>query len=901
MSMVVWWMLALAGTASGLFEDQAGLFDWRTELVGPARYIQQLNDGTVVAASRMGGLAALSAKDGSILWRQSTPRDYAVDYMTVVNSAACLVCRNGSRLMTFDVESGAAIADVVIRSMADEDPVPALTLARPTWDGRDGSVHVDTLKTGASHFIVVASGTSLSLVAPAKGSLYWQTSCDGAIASVGMDVTNNMVYALTSSSTGYSVVAFDTDAKSQSVKLDSISSSSCQLLGTHLVCLSEGSIRTLALDKHTPSTGGEDSQAAWQSLSLTKVTSMTKAEADRLLVGTANGQYTVLLEADRIQLIATPSGSFVSTSANVAAINGRVEVSTEGAKFTSSLPYNFASTAMAASARNGRVVVSFVNGLMLAMDKQSQKPLWSRLEGLADIAACSFLDLPPDETEQELFGTAHNPVASLTARWLSTISDIVKLARGLTGSDDDSDQLVTDLFRLHKLILLTDAKGTTYGLDSRQGRVRWVLPALVDNARVVSASLHQLRSAAQRQSIVAIALRSDSELHVSFVDGLTGRRLEQPEYRAQSFAASHMVHLLPVTEGSVRVLGVVGRDSVTVYPSTATTRAALGALPQDVYFHTMDADTGLIKGSTIKNGTVHELWQISFSPLDERIVASATAPPGDRAASAGDILGDKTVLFKYLNPNLLAVATLSPYVKRKATLTVYVIDTVKGVFIDRVQHSNVRGPVTMATSENWVLYSYRDRANKRNQLSVIEFFDSKGQASEAGFSSLAGAQPIVMRQSFAFTDIPQAMTVTQTNLGITQRNVILTLPSGGLMTLPRPMFNARRPTSDKAAERAVGLPKYNPLIPVSHRNILNYHQSLVQVHDVVVAPSGLESTSLVFAHGLDLFLTQIAPSKQFDRLNYDFAHVGLAATLVGLVVLTKVLASLAARKRLNEQ
>ena len=51
----------------------------------------------------------------------------------------------------------------------------------------------------------------------------------------------------------------------------------------------------------------------------------------------------------------------------------------------------------------------------------------------------------------------------------------------------------------------------------------------------------------------------------------------------------------------------------------------------------------------------------------------------------------------------------------------------QGIFIDRVQHSNVRGPVAMATSENWVLYSYRERSNKRNQLSVIEFFDSKGK------------------------------------------------------------------------------------------------------------------------------------------------------------------------------
>ena len=94
---------------------------------------------------------------------------------------------------------------------------------------------------------------------------------------------------------------------------------------------------------------------------------------------------------------------------------------------------------------------------------------------------------------------------------------------------------------------------------------------------------------------------------------------------------------------------------------------------------------------------MQELWQIEFSPQTEHIVAMAAAPRGERTASAvrhclitachcwspsltlwqGDILGDKTVLFKYINPNLLAVATLTPYVKRKATLTIYIIDTVK--------------------------------------------------------------------------------------------------------------------------------------------------------------------------------------------------------------------------------
>lgn len=39
---------------------------------------------------------------------------------------------------------------------------------------------------------------------------------------------------------------------------------------------------------------------------------------------------------------------------------------------------------------------------------------------------------------------------------------------------------------------------------------------------------------------------------------------------------------------------------------------------------------------------------------------------------------------------------------------------------------------------------------------------------------------------------------------------------------------------------------------------------------LVQAPSAMESTTLLFAHGLDLFYTRLAPSRTFDLLPDDF-------------------------------
>jgi len=54
----------------------------------------------------------------------------------------------------------------------------------------------------------------------------------------------------------------------------------------------------------------------------------------------------------------------------------------------------------------------------------------------------------------------------------------------------------------------------------------------------------------------------------------------------------------------------------------------------------------------------------------ETITAVGLKNPGAQAKSLGVILADKTVLHKYLNPNMISIATSSPPVKGFSTLSV---------------------------------------------------------------------------------------------------------------------------------------------------------------------------------------------------------------------------------------
>jgi ER membrane protein complex subunit 1 len=58
---------------------------------------------------------------------------------------------------------------------------------------------------------------------------------------------------------------------------------------------------------------------------------------------------------------------------------------------------------------------------------------------------------------------------------------------------------------------------------------------------------------------------------------------------------------------------------------------------------------------------------------------------------------------------------------------------------------------------------------------------------------------------------------------------------------------------------------------------------------IVSIPAKLESTTLVFTYGVDLFYTRLAPSRTYDSLTDEFSYALLLITislLVGAIIVT---------------
>jgi hypothetical protein len=78
------------------------------------------------------------------------------------------------------------------------------------------------------------------------------------------------------------------------------------------------------------------------------------------------------------------------------------------------------------------------------------------------------------------------------------------------------------------------------------------------------------------------------------------------------------------------------------------------------------------------------------------------------------------------------------------------------------------------------------------------------------------------------------------------------------------------------------------------------HQ-VANVRRIVTAPALLESTSLIFAYGLDMFLTRVAPSNTFDVLSENFNKAQLVFTVSGLLLAILITKPMVQKKKLKEK
>ena len=316
------------------------------------------------------------------------------------------------------------------------------------------------------------------------------------------------------------------------------------------------------------------------------------------------------------------------------------------------------------------------------------------------------------------------------------------------------------------------------------------------------------------------------------------------------------------------------------------------------------------------------VWHRRFSADDqsgsaETVVATqgyqATAP-----SSPLKFFGNGSIGTRYVNPNKLLVATQwRSAEKREATLGVYLFDTVTGQELLHLTHRHGEQPVRLFQYENWVGYQYWHAHAHRFEFVSVELFAPSSSSSSSSSTQKPVAFPFFQQAAEGEKKNPQldyavpfssydrlvpssysaafiapfpvdAIAVTDSLRGLTPRHLLFATAGGRVVSVDARVFDPRRPLSAALSEeqRAEELMAYHPEIAFPSRSLLSYNLSLTGLAQLVTSPTLVESTSLIFAYGLDLFSTRFAPAQQFDLLQSEFNKPLLILTVVILLSLT---------------
>ncbi|KAK0545030.1 hypothetical protein OC846_005828 [Tilletia horrida] len=516
-----------------------------------------------------------------------------------------------------------------------------------------------------------------------------------------------------------------------------------------------------------------------------------------------------------------------------------------------------------------------------------------------------------------------------------------------------------DPFGFRKVIVAGTAKGKLYAIDgAARGKVLWE-KSLVGYGpgegrpvpRVTFKSIKQIRSlgeiaesptetpeadglAATLQSpVLSIVAEVESEgmtlTRIFNLEALSGKFVDGAEAGTPvAIGSAKEVFGLPIVDeaSKSRAMAVVGsKNQLFVLPDSKDVLDKFSQLFGKFYFtlrsETESGQHGL-EGYTVgSSGASTRIWKLDFA-VDERIL-EVVKPSDDVVASQGKVLGNRQTLYKYLNPHAQLVTTVT---SEAGTINAYLVDAVTGriVFETKATGVDVTEPIKAVYVENWIVLSYSTSSpadpHSQRLLSVEVYegtgterslFDWSSQFSSFGrttskkaITGVATQQPLqTFQQTFVAPWGIRTLGVTRTKHGISTKSLLVATELNQIVAINRRLLDPRRPVGRKpnSEEAEELLFSYDPLLPMEPKWAVSHIFPVAKVDHLLATPASIESTSMVFAFGLDSYVSRVSPSGAFDILSANFNKVQLLLTITGLAVGIVVTKPLLRSKAVNSR
>ncbi|XP_023538600.1 ER membrane protein complex subunit 1 isoform X1 [Cucurbita pepo subsp. pepo] len=949
---------SLANYGFSLYEDQVGLMDWRQQYLGKAKHAlfhsSKSGRKRVVVSTEENVIASLDLRHGEIFWRHVLGSNDSIDGIEfVLGKYVVSLSSEGNFLRAWNLPDGQMVWETFLQGT---NPSKSLLLVPKS------------LKANQETVILVFGSNCLHAVSSLDGEVIWKidlTENSVEIQKIIQHHESDTIYAVGfSSPTQFD--QFQINVKSGELVKHHTATFSGGFSG-ELVSVSDDVLVTLDATKsnlviinlrngeigilQTPIAHLIDVLSGSIEIVPSKLSGLFAVKVDsRLTLVRVKGEGELEV-VDKIHSQATLSEALlVSEGQHAAAL-----VQHEGShvrltvKLIDNWSSNFIDENIVIDGHRGTVQKVFLHSYirtdrshgfraLLVMEDhslllvQQGEVVWSREDGLASIVNVVTSELPVEKKGVSIAKVEHNLIEWLQGHLLKLKGTLmiaspedVAAIQNMRLKSTDKSKMSRDHNGFRKLLIVLTKSGKLFALHSGDGRIVW--------SRLLQAShkseacpprwlnIYQWqdphhRAMDENPSVLVVGRcgqSMDGPGLLSFVDTYTGR-----EIRSSSQIHSVLqVIPLPFTDSTEQRLHILidAQSRAHLYPQTSEAISILQSEFSNVYWYSVEADSGVIKGHSLKRNCIDvaddycfeskDVWSIILPSETEKIIATAARKLNEVVHTQAKVVADQDVMYKYISKNLLFLATVAPKssgeigttTPEDSWLVVYVIDIVNGRILHRMTHHGSTGPVHAVFSENWVVYHYFNLKAHRYEMSVVEIYDQSRADNidvwkliigkhnlTSPISSYSRPEILAKSQSYFFTHSVKAISVTSTSKGITSKQLLIGTINDQILALDKRYLDPRRSINPTQAEKEEGVIPLTDSLPIIPQTYATHALQVEGLRGVVTIPAKLESTTLAFAYGVDLFFTRITPSRTYDSLTEDFSYALLLITIVALVI-----------------
>lgn len=277
----------------------------------------------------------------------------------------------------------------------------------------------------------------------------------------------------------------------------------------------------------------------------------------------------------------------------------------------------------------------------------------------------------------DVFGALQRRITSQ----ISHVKNLVLHVLGLGPAPSKAQKagLVRDDFGLHKMLVVVTSTGKVFGIDNISGKQHWAryLPEMIGFANGQSIKLMVQRTSRfyplSAQCLILGRHRDTKNGLIYQFNPITGQPVNggivQLPYKIRQASLLHET-------GPDFLRGVLLLDEnneAHVLPDS------LAKYANNFYMFSADRESATIRGYLVeyRNGKLSTVptWTVDLSGAGktQQIIAIEGKNPIEHVHSQGRVLADRSVLYKYINPNLIAVATHGPDNIHKCMSLTYIL------------------------------------------------------------------------------------------------------------------------------------------------------------------------------------------------------------------------------------